>query len=235
MKYDNTIPFEILSSGSEGNATVVNNFLLIDCGTPVRAIKPHIKALKLVLVTHIHSDHFKRLTAKSLAKSRPTLRFAGGHFLADAFIKAGVEPRNIDVLEADVEYDYGLCKIIPVELSHNVPCFGYKIRFADGRRLFYATDTNNLNGIRAQGYDLYMIEANYTDSEIEERIREKKVKGEYAYEYEVLKNHLSREKCDKFLADNAGQNSGFVYMHIHKDTPKGEGDGNDGENNQIGR
>ena len=38
MKYDNTIPLDILSSGSEGNATVVNNYLLIDCGTPLRTI-----------------------------------------------------------------------------------------------------------------------------------------------------------------------------------------------------
>lgn len=231
MKYDNTIPLDILSSGSEGNATVVNNYLLIDCGTPLRTIKPHINALKLVLVTHIHSDHFKRLTVKSLAKSRPTLRFAGGHFLADSFIKSGVEPKNIDVLEADVEYDYGLCKIIPVELSHNVPCFGYKIHFNDGRKLFYATDTNNLNGIRAKNYDLYMIEANYTEAGIQERISEKKARGEYAYEYDVLKNHLSREKCDKFLADNAGHNSSYVYMHMHKDTPQGENNDNNGENN----
>lgn len=212
MKYD------ILSSGSNGNATVVNGFLLIDCGTPLRIIKPHIEALKLVLITHIHSDHFKRLTVKNLAKSRPTLRFAGGHFLADAFIKAGVDPKCIDVLEPDVEYDYGLCRIIPVELSHNVPCYGYKVHFKNGKKLFYATDTNNLNGIRARNYDLYMIEANYTDDEIQTRISEKKANGEYAYEYDVLKNHLSRKKCDEFIAANADENGRFVYMHMHEDT-----------------
>lgn len=229
MRYDNDIPHKILASGSTGNATVVNDYLLIDCGVPLRLIKPYMKALKLVLVTHIHSDHFKRLTVKNLEENRPALRFAGGHFLADAFIKAGVNPKNIDVLEPDIEYDYELCRIIPVELSHNVPCYGYKVHFKNGRKLFYATDTNNLNGIRARNYDLYMIEANYGEDEIQKRISDKKANGEYAYEYNVLRNHLSREKCDKFIADNAGCNSRFVYMHVHEDIKHD----NNSENNQV--
>lgn len=212
----NDIQFEILSTGSTGNATVVNEFLLIDCGVPLKPLKKHIKALKLVLVTHIHSDHFKKTTIKSLAKNRPTLRFAGGPFLSDAFMNAGVDTSHIDVLMPDVEYDYGICRIIPVELSHNVPCYGYKVHFKNGQKLFYATDTNNLNGIRAKNYDLFLIEANYEDEEIEKRIQDKKANGEYAYEYDVLKNHLSKKKCDEFIAANSHSESRYVYMHAHE-------------------
>ena len=212
----NDIQFEILSTGSTGNATVVNEFLLIDCGIPLKPLKKHIKALKLVLVTHIHSDHFKKTTIKSLAKNRPTLRFAGGPFLSDAFMNAGVDTSHIDVLMPDIEYDYGICRIIPVELSHNVPCYGYKVHFNNGQKLFYATDTNNLNGIRAKNYDLFLIEANYEDEEIEKRIQDKKANGEYAYEYDVLKNHLSKKKCDEFIAANGHSESRYVYMHAHE-------------------
>ena len=60
-----------------------------------------------------------------------------------------------------------------------------------------------------------MIEANYEDEEIQERIRQKEENGQYAYEYEVLKNHLSKQKCDDFIVRNAGTKSKFIYMHGH--------------------
>ena len=82
--------------------------------------------------------------------------------------------------------------------------------------MIYATDTNNLNGITAKNYDLYMIEANYIDSEIQERIQEKKEAGEYIYEYQALRNHLSKAKADDFIYKNIGENGVYVYLHEHK-------------------
>ena len=60
-----------------------------------------------------------------------------------------------------------------------------------------------------------MIEANYEDEEIQERIRKKEESGVFAYEYKVLKNHLSKAKCDDFIVRNAGARSKFIYMHGH--------------------
>ena len=37
----------------------------------------------------------------------------------------------------------------------------------------------------------------------------------FPYEYNVLKNHLSKQKCDDFIAANAGSKSEFIYMHGH--------------------
>ena len=87
---------------------------------------------------------------------------------------------------------------------------GYKIHFPIGK-VIYATDTNNLNGITARDYDLYMIEANYIDEEIQEKIKEKQANGEYAYELQVLRNHLSKAKCDDFIYRNIGRNGVYVY------------------------
>lgn len=113
-------------------------------------------------------------------------------------------------------YGYGLCNVIPVLLVHNVPNCGYKVHFPTGK-VFYATDTNNLNGIRARGYDLYLIEANYEDDAIREKIRQKKENQEYAYEYQVLHNHLSKAKCDDFIYANIGPGGQYVYLHCHQD------------------
>ena len=106
-------------------------------------------------------------------------------------------------------------QLIMIPLKHNVSNCGYKI-YLHGEKIFYATDCNNLDGIDAKDYDLYMIEANYEDSEIQERIAEKEANEQYCYEYQVLNNHLSKKKADEFIIANAGENSRFVYLHGHE-------------------
>lgn len=207
----------IISTGSKGNAVVLNDRLLIDCGVNYKQLSPYVNNLQLVLLTHIHGDHFYPSTIKKLAKMRPTLRFGCCKWLVNNLISCGVQKWRIDVFTPELLNTYSDdLQITAVELTHNVPNCGYKI-FIDGEKVFYATDTNNLNGITAPDYDLYMIEANYEDEEIQERIRKKEENGQYAYEYEVLKNHLSKQKCDDFIVRNAGTKSKFIYMHGHID------------------
>ena len=47
--------YEIISTGSQGNAVVVNKHILIDVGVSFKALKNVYKDLKLVLLTHIHT------------------------------------------------------------------------------------------------------------------------------------------------------------------------------------
>lgn len=211
------VPFEIIATGSTGNAVVLNDFILIDCGVSYKALEPYIRKLKLVLLTHIHGDHFRESTIRKLAENRPRLRFAGCRWMARPLVRAGVKPENIDVLECDgTAYAYGVCNVVPVLLHHDVPNCGYKIEFpSDYKKVFYATDTGNLNGISAKNYDLYMIEANYGEQEIRERIAAKKEAGEFVYERRALEYHLSREACDDFIYRNIGPNGEYVYLHEH--------------------
>ena len=64
---------------------------------------------------------------------------------------------------------------------------------------------------------MYLIEANYGEAEIRERIRQKKADGLYCYEERVLKTHLSREQAEKWLAENAGQESEYMFVHMHEE------------------
>lgn len=221
------VKYNIISTGSDGNATILEDFVLIDCGVPYKALGPYVTKLKLVLLTHIHSDHFQKRTIKRLAEERPTLRFGCCRWLAPPLLAAGVPERQIDVLEPRTMYGYGLCNVIPFMLTHNVPNCGYKVHFPSGK-VIYATDTNNLNGVQALGYDLYLIEANYRDKDIQAKIAEKKAAGQYAYEMQVLKNHLSEAKCNDFLVRNMQANSVYIPMHVHVDKEKT--DGRNGEN-----
>lgn len=210
----NEINYNIIATGSAGNAVILNNIIMIDCGVSFVSLSKFYKMISLVLLTHEHSDHFNKRTIRKLATERPTLRFGCGKFLVNELINCGVKKTNIDVLEPQKKYLYGSIEIIPEPLVHNVPNQGYKVHFGS-KRVFYATDTNNLDGITAYNYDLLMIEANFTEADIHERIRQKEELGQYVYEYNVLKNHLSKEKCDKWLAENVGENTVYMYMHCH--------------------
>lgn len=208
--------YNIISTGSKGNAVVINDVILIDCGVSYKALEPIRSNIKIVLLTHIHTDHFKHSTIGLLAKNRPTLRFACCSWLVSDLVSLGVAKTNIDVLEIGKKYDYGSFAVSPVQLYHNVPNCGYRV-YMNGKKLFYATDTNTLEGISAKGYDLYMVEANYDDVEIQERIKAKQNSGAYAYEIGVLYAHLSKQKCDDFIYDNISSNGEYVYLHQHEE------------------
>ena len=46
--------YEILGSGSSGNAVIINKNIMVDCGLSFKKIEPYARDLKLVLLTHIH-------------------------------------------------------------------------------------------------------------------------------------------------------------------------------------
>lgn len=83
---------------------VIDQKILIDCGVSFKALSKVYRALKLVLLTHIHSDHFQPTTLRLLAENRPTLRFACCAWLCKPLVDAG----EIDVLEPGHMYGYGM-------------------------------------------------------------------------------------------------------------------------------
>lgn len=208
--------YKIINTGSDGNATILEEIILIDCGVSFRRLNKYYKQLKIVLLTHIHQDHFNKKTISKLAIERPTLRFACCRWLVEDLIKCGVNKKNIDVLEFGKKYNYGLFILVPIKLYHDVPNCGYRI-FMKNKRVVYMTDTRTLEGITAKDYDLYLIEGNYSEEELAERIKEKTSKGEFVYENRVKQTHLSKEYTSNWLLENMGDNSDYVFMHEHKE------------------
>jgi hypothetical protein len=132
-------------------------------------------------------------------------------------IECGVSKRNIDVWGDGQHSRYNdnlwvSCYSIP----HNVQNCAWKI-FINGKTVFYATDTSSLRHLEMPDCDLYFVEANYTESEITERIRAKQESGEFCHEWDVLNNHLSKEKAEDWLYANMGQHSQYVLLHQHED------------------
>lgn len=203
--------YKVLSSGSHGNCVIYHNSIAVDMGIPYSRIKYYKNDLQIVLLTHIHGDHFNIATIKKLAFERPTLRFACGEFLSDKLY--GV--KNVDVLQSGLVYDYGYFKISPITLYHDVPNFGYRI-FKDNHKIIHVTDTAHLEKIEAKNYDLYAIESNYNEDTVFQSIENKIKRGEYAHQIGSIKTHLSEQQARDFIFRNAGENYQVLRLHESK-------------------
>ena len=144
--------YKIISTGSKGNAVVVDGRILIDCGVPFRRLESVYRDLDAVLLTHIHSDHFQPKTLARLAAERPSLRFFACPWLGPDLQNAGVPLRQITITTPDRWYDTGYCFVKACETKHNARNCCWHIWFNDGSKVFYATDMGNLNGITAPYY-----------------------------------------------------------------------------------
>ena len=213
------ITYNLVATGSAGNCLILNKFFALDMGIPFKKIEPYYKDFKIVFIGHEHNDHLRKSTIKRLARERPTLRFCVGEWLAPILLECGVEAKNIDVIEAPKLYDYGAFKISPIVLYHDCKNYGLRIFIGDEKAI-YITDTHTVEGIQAKNYQWYFIEANYTEEDLQRRIREKQEKGEYSYEMNAAKRHLSKEQADAFLLVNAGEHSRYEYLHQHIDKEK---------------
>lgn len=200
--------YNILSSGSQGNAIIYFDTILVDCGVAFNQIKPYLKNIQLVLLTHQHGDHFNLSTIKKLAFERPSLRFGCGTFLRG--LMTGI--KNVDIYNPGQLYDYGNVQISPIALYHDVENIGYRL-FKDGKKIIHATDTFTLEGITAKNYDLYALECNYDQETVFQTIKEKELRGEYAHQRGSINSHLSRQQAQQFVLNNAGLDYEFIMLH----------------------
>lgn len=51
----NMIDYVIVNSSSKANCLIFNKYMAIDMGVNYKQIKPYLKELKIILLTHIHS------------------------------------------------------------------------------------------------------------------------------------------------------------------------------------
>lgn len=200
--------YNVISTGSKGNAIIYFGSILVDCGVGYSLLQPHVKQLQIVLLTHSHGDHINLKTLKRLQFERPSLRIGAGEHMKE--LLEGF--KNIDWYKPLATYEYNEFSVSPVVLYHDVQNFGYKLK-RDGKKIFHATDTAHLNGITAPGYDIYAIEANYDHETAVEMIRQKELRGQFAYEKGAVNSHLSEQAAMEFYYANKGENSKLIRLH----------------------
>lgn len=218
--------YKIIGSSSKGNAIIVEDKILLDCGVTYIKLKSYLKDIKLIFISHVHKDHLLPTTIKKIAFNYPTIKYlTGSEEVVKKLVECGVKKKNIYLLKEGIRYDLGLLKVRLVYLYHDVPNFGLKWEI-NGKKGIYLVDTARVNHIVAEDYDLYLIESNYNEELLEQHIQEcinnNDSEDKLYYLNRVKDTHLSYTKCTDFLLENMGENSEFV--RIHKSSYNYEGD-----------
>lgn len=209
--------YDIIATGSRGNAVLLDCGILIDCGVPYKKIQHVASKIKLILLTHQHGDHLNQSTLKRLLSEYPKLKIACSPFLLEKLQQLPL--KKIRVLPVGALVSWGIFQTQSFPLYHDVENVGWKI-WAEGKSLVYATDTVSMGSTVAKNFDFYLIEGNYKEAEIKEKMIEKMKNGEYVYEHRVLQTHLSQEKAMAWLVGMMGQHSRYEFIHQHEEKEK---------------
>lgn len=208
----------IIASSSAGNCYIYNKDLMIDIGVSYKKVKPYLKDIKLILLTHAHTDHFNKIAIKQVCYNYPNIKFVCGEWLVDRLIQCGVNKKNIYLVKINRKYDLGKYIIEPVLAIHDVNNCGYKIIIkSNDYKIFHISDTSEVKHIEAKNFDLYSIEANYLDDDdLNNKIQQDYNNGKDFSHYERVRyTHLSQEDALKWLKENIGDNSRVQFIHQH--------------------
>ena len=170
------IDVKVISTGSKGNAVFLDGQILIDCGVPFSKLADAevVRQIKYIFLTHQHKDHLNVTTLKRLLFENPLIRVIYNRYLvkpiADSFHCSSpfLFINRSFLTEINKWYAIGDIRFGAVPLHHDVPNCAWKIHFMRPQGIFkviYATDTANLDGVAAKGYDLFLVEANYDKEE----------------------------------------------------------------------
>lgn len=205
----------VLSSGSKGNATLIENNninILIDAGITLKELERRINKnnvhIDIILITHAHIDHIKGL--KTIYKK----------YLPIVYTRS-LEVENLNLcptyfLEEKTYIDN--LEITTFNLSHDSDSVGFIIKDLNkNKELVYITDTGYINKkvlSIISNKDVYIIESNH---DIEMLMH-----GKYPFflQQRILsdKGHLSNNDCARYLTKLIGNHtSTIVLAHLSEE------------------
>ena len=196
---------------------------MLDCGVSYSKLNRYLKNIKLIFISHIHTDHLlpttikqinnKEVTLTPLAYNYPNIKFiCGSEDIVLKLTKCGVLKKNIFLLESGKKYDLGMCKVKLEELHHDATNHCLKCEL-NQKKMIYIVDTSNVDNVKAKDYDLYFIESNYREDLLKKHIDECEDKNKLYYLNRVPQTHLSYEQANSFLIENMSKNSYYQYIH----------------------
>lgn len=203
---------DVIGSSSKGNAVQYDNKIMVDIGLPYSKLKEALQDTKLILLTHIHQDHFKVDTIRKIIVNHEIIVFGCCEWLKDKLLNIGVPKERIHVYEIGKIYNYQTYKIVPIKLYHDVDNCGYRIIRNDGYKHIHITDTKTVKGIVAKDYDSAAIECNYEEAFAEQIIEIARRNKEFTHVAGSIESHLSVQQTLEFIKENNVKN--IIPLHI---------------------
>lgn len=204
----------ILGSSSAGNGYLLQaadgEALVIEAGVKLATLKKEIgfnvNRIAGVLVSHSHNDHAGQL----------------GYYLGsgiEAYLSAETanetgcsSHHNTHIIRANESISVGGWHVLPFDVVHDVACFGFLIKHPESGRFVFITDTH-YSPFRFRGLNNIIIEANYSEKIIEQRLYDREI--DRSYYDRVLRSHMSLETAKGFLAANdISQVNNIVLIHL---------------------
>jgi ribonuclease BN (tRNA processing enzyme) len=195
--------YKIISSGSKGNCVVINN-VMVDCGVPFNKIKDDLYEIKYLLLTHIHSDHIRPATLKSIKTMFPKIQIIGNYEVHQTFGVDTIANAGFEVVTDDYVFT-------PFEGVHDVLCYGFTWKYQDSD-IIYITDTSTMENAPKGKYDYLFIESNYDNVKLEQAINQ--ARGYVPYLHGG-KRHLSTQDAKTFYYTHR-KNRESVFIELHK-------------------
>ena len=205
--------FDIIASGSKGNATLVfadDHLFLIDLGITLKQLKEELSLfnkdvtdIEALFVTHDHADHYKGLKSIS-PKKQYALR--------------GTLPTSLsNVMELNETYGFGGVKVTPFKTSHDAtnPC-GFMFE-SSTEKLVYMTDTGvylSENTPLIKNPDYLIIESNHDISMELKANRPMELKQRIMSDYGHLCNEDSAFAALEIMGDKTKE---IVLAHLSEE------------------
>lgn len=182
----------VLGSGSSGNCYLIesdNEVLVVEVGVPFADVKEAIdyQTSKIVgvLSSHEHGDHRKYVDEY---KNTGIPRVLGNEVDQYTASNSPLPP-----------FRFGEFRVIPFDVIHDVPCFGYVIEHESMGKLLFVTDTEYLR-YRFEGINHIMVEANYAQDIIDENMSSGDIPK--SLRDRIMKSHTSIETAKGIVQAN---------------------------------
>ena len=205
---------EIISTGSKGNAMLIDNHILIDCGLSFKNLKEHLSKVHKIFITHRHSDHLNLSVLRQIKKHFP-------HLLKSIYINQDTYKYiinkdsesfldvNFNILRNQDDFNIKIkgrnYNVRTFNLYHDVENYGFIFTKENGETLLYSTDTSSMIDAPNELFDYILLEGNYDEDTLTEQLLSENVNDGYR----AVRNlrHLSVQQFEE-----------FIFSHSHKDT-----------------
>ena len=175
-----TITYQILTTGSKGNAILIDN-ILIDAGLTTKKLKTLVSFddIEHVFVSHKHSDHFDKPLIRAFITNGTQVYLPEG--VREKLDEEGKldwrEYDNVHAIPDNCEFECGDYHVTAVPQKHwDIVNYAYVLTKGDERYL-YSTDLDTLEpsdlgeGLYGLGkFDIIFLEGNYDEEWLREYI-----------------------------------------------------------------